>query len=312
MELKLSDWGSGTQNRVHILLSILQASRLKSSQNAENTTTPVVIIEEPESFLHPTAQAEFGRVLQLLAEDEAIQIICTTHSPYMLNQVHPEANILLDRKVSYGKPRETIRVDTTGDNWMKPFADQLGVIPPEFEVLRKIITSKGRRVILVEGVIDQEYFEYFRERHPDIFQLPEDVEINEYGGKDTLKNTPLLKFALDRFERFAITFDLDAINVVERSLISLGYEKEKNYFPIGVNKSRAQCIEGLLPVSIKQSVYAANTELVDAAQGGDTAERKSAKNKLKRKMLEELKSSNVEGSELGNFKKMFGQIAKAF
>ena len=44
----LSDWGSGTQNRTHILMAILQASRIKRTANADEKITPFVVIEEPE------------------------------------------------------------------------------------------------------------------------------------------------------------------------------------------------------------------------------------------------------------------------
>jgi putative ATP-dependent endonuclease of OLD family len=98
VDANLGGWGSGTQNRTRVLISILEADRIRKSQASENRSTPVVIVEEPESFLHPSAQAEFGKVLNNLAEDFKVQIIATTHSPYMLNQKKPNANILLERK----------------------------------------------------------------------------------------------------------------------------------------------------------------------------------------------------------------------
>lgn len=85
----LPEWDSGTQNRTRILMSILQASRTKSRERLEDRNAPIVVIEEPESFLHPSAQAEFGKVLQSLSDEFKIQIIVSTHSPYVLNQVHP-------------------------------------------------------------------------------------------------------------------------------------------------------------------------------------------------------------------------------
>lgn len=107
VEVPLSDWGAGTQNRTRILMSVLDAIRIRSKVGDEDRSTPVFIVEEPESFLHPSAQAEFGQVLNGLAEELKIQIIATTHSPYMLNQSNPSANILLERKIFRNLPRET-------------------------------------------------------------------------------------------------------------------------------------------------------------------------------------------------------------
>lgn len=98
VEIPLDDWGSGTQNKTQIMMSVLQANKIKMAVSDENRVTPIVIIEEPESFLHPSAQAEFGRVIRSLANELEIQTIITTHSPYMLCQENPTSNILLDRK----------------------------------------------------------------------------------------------------------------------------------------------------------------------------------------------------------------------
>jgi len=108
VEVPLSEWGSGTKNRTQIMMSILHANRIKTKEDSENKITPIIIIEEPESFLHPSAQAEFGRVLRELAVDLGIQTIVTTHSPYMLSQENPKSNILLDRKETRGKLKESV------------------------------------------------------------------------------------------------------------------------------------------------------------------------------------------------------------
>jgi predicted ATPase len=68
-------------------MAILQANRIKTTAPPDDKITPLVVIEEPESFLHPSAQSEFGRILGALSAEFGIQIIATTHSPYMLNQV---------------------------------------------------------------------------------------------------------------------------------------------------------------------------------------------------------------------------------
>src|SRR6266542_3069938 len=74
VQVPLNDWGSGTQNRTHIFMAILQANRIKRTETPTDKITPFVVVEEPESFLHPSAQAEFGRVLRLLSSELCIQI----------------------------------------------------------------------------------------------------------------------------------------------------------------------------------------------------------------------------------------------
>jgi len=61
VKVPINDWGSGTQNRTYILMALLQAYRIKTTGTQDQKITPFVVIEEPESFLHPSGQAEFGR-----------------------------------------------------------------------------------------------------------------------------------------------------------------------------------------------------------------------------------------------------------
>lgn len=312
VDLPLMDWGSGTQNRTRVLMSILDAARIRSSQVAENRSTPVVIVEEPESFLHPSAQAEFGKVLNELAEELDIQIIATTHSPYMLNQSNPEANVLLERKIFRGKLKETNITETGGDKWMLPFAKNLGIVPDEFGAWQSVFTSKNNRVVLVEGSIDEEYFQHIKANYPQIYQIPEDVQVVSYGGKDALKNTPLLKFLVGKFEKVFVTFDLDAKADVENSLQRIGLEEVKDYCSIGLPDSGNDCIEGLLPEALKARVYSKEHKLVTALSSGDNKARRDAREQLKARMLSEFKATSCSDSELRNFKKTFGVIGKQF
>ena len=291
VEVPLNDWGSGTQNRTHILISILQANRIKRSESSADKITPIVLVEEPESFLHPSAQAEFGTILQSLSEELDIQIIVSTHSPYMLNQVQPDANILLRREVFRKKLRETRIASTIGENWMAPFAENLGIIPPEFESWQALFSAQKSKVLLVEGEIDKEYIDHMRNSYEDKFGLASDIEVVPYGGKDTLKNTLLVKFVLSKFEHVFITYDLDVASEIETYLKRLGLLAQKDYAAVGINKPGRKAIEGLLPDRTLNVVNARETDLVMQMANGITKEKNSAKSQLKNMYLEEFKET---------------------
>ena len=312
VDANLGGWGSGTQNRTRVLISVLEADRIRKSQASENRSTPVVLVEEPESFLHPSAQAEFGKVLNNLSKDFGVQIIATTHSPYMLNQSNAQANLLLERKVMRNKLKETTLVDTTGDEWMLPFADNLGVVAGEFIPWRKIVSSPNSRIVLVEGTLDVEYFCHLKDKYPATYQLPDDVEVVSYGGKDALKNTQVLQFMLSRLERVYITYDLDAEREVEPKLKSIGLTSVNDFCSIGVNKPGKECIEGLLPESIMASVYAENVENVSALTSADSKARNSAKSNIKKAALKKFKDSELNEVELKEMSKLMKKIAAAF
>src|SRR5690606_22165074 len=136
--IPLDEWGSGTKNQTLILKRMFDARRAAEAHASTDRLTPVMIIEEPEAFLHPLAQARFGRVLQDLAGELQIQIIATTHSPYMLSHKEPKANVLLGRRIHRKtKLRDTQLVNTEGADWKKPYEHALGVVGPEFDLFKE-------------------------------------------------------------------------------------------------------------------------------------------------------------------------------
>jgi putative ATP-dependent endonuclease of the OLD family len=290
VEVPLSDWGSGTQNRTQILMAILQASRIKRTESATDRITPFVVVEEPESFLHPSAQAEFGRVLRHLSSELGIQIIATTHSPYMLNQEEPTSNLLLGRRVKRKKAFESFVVNTSGDGWMAPFSEHLGLPADEFARWKDIFTSQKSKVLLVEGPLDQEYFTTLSGEGFACERLSADIEIAPYGGKDTLKNTLLVQFVLRKFDHVFVTYDLDADAEIRSALHRLGLREGRDFIALGRQDAGKDCMEGLLPERVLAAVNGRETDLVMKLGSRDNAERRRAKEALKKKYLEEFTS----------------------
>jgi putative ATP-dependent endonuclease of the OLD family len=310
-DIPLEDWGSGTKNRTLILKSIFNAKRIVESEDVENKSTPIVVIEEPESFLHPSAQAEFGRILQDLSEEYKIQIICTTHSPYLLSHKNPKSNILINRKIERRKLRDAFVEEVEGENWRIPFETALGMIGPEFESLKEAFFSKENTILFVEGKIDKEYFDLLTQDEHGINKLDFKGEIYSYDGFGFMTNTQLLKFIVERFNKLLITLDLDTANKVEPNLKKVGLIKNQDYIIIGKDISGKRNVEGLLPDIVISKVNGENTDLVQGLMSNDEKERKKAKNSLKMKYLEEVKANSKPTEEyFGEFYKIVKQINK--
>ncbi|MBQ4892332.1 AAA family ATPase [Shewanella sp. MMG014] len=313
MEVDLDDWGSGTKNRTMIFLTLLKAKQVSESAISAEKMTPILIIEEPESFLHPSAQAEFGRVLQQIANEFGVQVLTTTHSPYMLNQSYPESNILLERSVKNKQLRETEKIDTSGENWMEPFGVVLGLANEEFQPWREIFFSESKSHLLVEGKTDKEYFELLRAEAHGSNRLNFQGDIFAYDGCGNLKNPTLLNFLKSKSKDLVVTFDIDVIKDVEPTLKRHGFEKNKSYVVVGMNKAGSRSIEGLIPDSYKNSVNASNPDLVQQGIHGTKDEQKIAKNSLKALYLEEFKNKAVPKSEdYSEFYKLTKTLNKAF
>ena len=184
-EVPLDDWGSGTKNRTLILLTLFRARQVGESDASASKVTPVIVVEEPESFLHPSAQAELGRILHDLAEEFDVQVIVTTHSPYLLSIQSCESNILLRRRSIYKQTRDTERVDTSGDDWMAPFGQALGLDAEEFKPWKALILSGSDAILLVEGETDKEYFSMLQDQVHGANRLVLPGEIATYEGTDS-------------------------------------------------------------------------------------------------------------------------------
>lgn len=61
VEVPLNDWGSGTQNRTKMLMALLQANRIKTAVSSAEKITPIVVIEEPESFCTPPLNLNWAK-----------------------------------------------------------------------------------------------------------------------------------------------------------------------------------------------------------------------------------------------------------
>jgi putative ATP-dependent endonuclease of OLD family len=292
------------------LMSILHANRIRTKPD-ESKITPVVLIEEPESFLHPSAQAEFGRVLIDLANELKIQTIVTTHSPYMLCQKKTSSNVLLGRKITYGRAKATEVIAVEEKNWMEPFGKILGLDNGEFSAWKDVIFSGKRSVLLVEGELDKQYYEHIHSLRFQDLVLPEGMDIVPYEGKDALKNAILLKFIIDKFKKVLITFDLDAKLDLERTMTQIGLVEGVGYLAVGTQKPGKQCIEGLLPDRLHSKVFSSHPDLVMALSSADAKERKSAKSSLKQKLLAEFKTDkSITKDELKSFAGIFKALRK--
>lgn len=294
IEVSLEDWGSGTKNRTLILLNLMNAKRIQESANLNKRLTPVVVIEEPESFLHPSAQAEFGRILQDIAAEFKIQILVATHSPYLLSHKEPKANLLLERDLN-NKEKGSRLIETEGEKWYEPFALSLGISGEDFGPLKSTIFSEKSEIILVEGTSDKEYFELLKKSKHGKNKLNFDGEIFPYGGAGNIKNNILLRFIKGRFKKFIVTVDLDKFSETKGTFQSLGLIENKEFIVIGKNETGKKCIEGLVPQSLLSKVYADNVDLVQQSMENSDAG-KSARSSMKSKVLEAFKSEEENGN----------------
>jgi predicted ATPase len=82
----LGQQGAGMTSMMGILMPIMSAD------------FPIIIIDEPEAFLHPPQAYELGRALAALARDRGVQIICATHDRnFLIGLLQPDIPVSVVR-----------------------------------------------------------------------------------------------------------------------------------------------------------------------------------------------------------------------
>lgn len=87
--------GTGViRSAVFALLRYKNTRDLKKIQKGEYVRPLLIGFEEPELYLHPSAAQKMRETIYLLAEEPQNQIVCTTHSTYMIDLSQKPSQIL--------------------------------------------------------------------------------------------------------------------------------------------------------------------------------------------------------------------------
>ncbi|MBI4569403.1 MAG: AAA family ATPase [Planctomycetes bacterium] len=160
---------------------------IRLSMSLSKMESVLVLVDEVEAGLHPQVQQMLMLELQRLALRNRIQIVCTTHSPAVLDTVPMEARVFLERDGDNVKRREAFR-----------------------DIIQKTLYGRSQNVLsflcedaeseaLVRGVLDF--------LGPKLDFLQNDIEVGRDTGKDQF---PAHMETLARFRRLGdVVFVLD-------------------------------------------------------------------------------------------------------
>ena len=66
------------------------------------TTAKVILVEEPETGLHPSRIADVVAELRAVVENTNTQVIMATHSPLVINELKPDEVTIVTRSIEKG------------------------------------------------------------------------------------------------------------------------------------------------------------------------------------------------------------------
>lgn len=130
-----SSKGTGMQRALALSLIQVYADVLTKLDDEEKTSKPLLFfIDEPETFLHPSAQYKLLNALENISADS--QIFVTTHSPYLLKQYAPQNHSLFvfsKNKGSHIEPSTSLNMfGSISPTWGEINFSAFGVVSEEF------------------------------------------------------------------------------------------------------------------------------------------------------------------------------------
>lgn len=134
---------SGEQSFIRLILLI-------SSHDLHNG---LLMIDEPETHLHPQAQKEFLKLIQEIRDQQKVQVIISTHSPSLINEenIHNVFRCSKDKGATkiYSTPHYNKQSDKNLLQLLK------------FDAIAKVFFVD--KIILVEGDTDFYFFSFYLE-----------------------------------------------------------------------------------------------------------------------------------------------------
>lgn len=204
--------------------------------------------EEPETFLHPTAQEQLFEKLQSMCEANH-QVLLTSHSPIIVASAKTESLVHVSRQ------NDSTSYCTATD--IRPIADDLGIrVDNQFMSL----FDKAKALLLVEGIDDALAFEHVASQYKLAGQIESTFEdlsivILPIGGCGSIRHWVQLDLLRKLTKPFFIFLDSDkdsdtAISPNVSALTNLG-------FVIGTNcaVSKKRSLENyILPAALNRIV----------------------------------------------------------
>lgn len=143
-----SSFGHGAQRSIQMALIKSLAERRRATSGATNRTT-LLLIDEPELYLHPQAIAVLKKALRGLA-GYGYQVVFTTHSANMIG-VNDAADTLLIRRDRAGEDKGTTCLPTLREGVVKAIGQGSHQADTLFELSNSSNILFAQMVVLAEG-----------------------------------------------------------------------------------------------------------------------------------------------------------------
>lgn len=196
----LANQGSGLQRAFlwSAIEALADSGKMKTGRNAllKDEDPKILLVEEPESFLHPPAIRSAREALYKIAELENWQVMITTHSPIFIDVSKPHTTIIRVEKTK----STTKTFSTEKANFADDERERLQMIRNCHPTINEFFFADS--IILVEGDTEQAVLSQIKK---------ENTAILNCRGK---ANIPMFEKILNHFGMsYIVIHDLDSPKV---------------------------------------------------------------------------------------------------
>ncbi len=211
--------GHGVQRSViFALIETLSQQTVANDGEAENKRSTVLLFEEPELFMHPHLMRRLRDSLIKMSEADDFQVVCTTHSPFLINIAEEPKSLVIFQRQDFSRPPKTMQLKE--DPFIDEERDQLRAALDFHPSICEVFFAK--RTILVEGDTEKAVLSGLPKLW-DFYGLSaekiKDTTIISCGGKWTI--APIARLLTKFGIPFRVVHDEDAKNRSKEVLSAL-------------------------------------------------------------------------------------------
>lgn len=197
IETSLQYQGSGVQRA--LAFAMLESNAEVESEVSGEQRTIIVLYEEPELYIHPHLMRRLKSTLQSRSSSPKWQVICSTHSPFLINLADkPESLKLLKRNGNNERQVHQINADIFENNGEY---DERALLRATLDFHPTVCESLfGKRVVIVEGDTEVAVFSMIEELAEKLGiegSLHKDTTVVSAGGKWTIPAIAKILSAMD-------------------------------------------------------------------------------------------------------------------
>jgi predicted ATP-dependent endonuclease of OLD family len=186
IETSLQYQGSGVQRA--LAFAMLESNASIESEVSGEQRTVIVLYEEPELYIHPHLMRRLKSTLQERSNSPKWQVICSTHSPFLINLADkPESLKLIKRNAGNERQVHEVKSDIFESNGEY---DERSILRATLDFHPTVCESLfAKRVVIVEGDTEVAVFSMIGELAKKLGvegSLDKDTTVVSAGGKWTI------------------------------------------------------------------------------------------------------------------------------